>query len=258
MPRATTSTQRIERAVPDRSSLLSREIYECLLREIITGVWAPGQYLSEVKLMQRFQASRTPIREALIHLHKEALLQKGPFKGYVVAEMSLEFIRELFQLRLLLEPAAARLAARNPLADGVVKTIETLQHKLQKAVRSSNSYPQFLQISELDCDFHKAIGEAGGNRRLAKLIDDIMNQMRRFQCGCFQNRPWLSDTFEEHATILEAIKLRDPPKAEHLMLQHIRQSIARIKELLLGALQGADFLQQATKGEGFLRFPGSE
>jgi len=250
MTRATALVQRTERSAPDKSSLLSQEIYECLLREIIAGVMAPGQYLSEVNLSQRFQASRTPVREALIHLHKEALLEKGPFnskdfKGYVVAEMSLESIRELFQLRLLLEPAAAKLAARNSRAEEVLKKIQALQEEMQEAVESSNGYQQFLQISELDCDFHKAIGEACGNRRLAKLIAEIMNHFRRFQCGCFKNRPWLSDTFEEHATILEAIKLRDPPEAEHFMLQHIRQSIARIKELSFGPLDNSDFLQEA-------------
>ena len=242
MIRATALMQRIERSAPDKSSLLPKEIYECLLREIITGVMAPGQYLSEVNLTQRFQASRTPVREALIHLHKEALLQKGPFKGYVVAEMSLGSIREIFQLRLLLEPAAAKRAARNSTGYTVIKKIQTLQQRMQEVIGLSNGYQQFLQISELDCDFHKAIGEASGNRRLAKLIAEIMNQIRRFQCGCYQNRPWLSDTFEEHTTILDAIKFPDPPKAEHLMLQHIRQSITRTKELSLGALGSTDFL----------------
>jgi len=242
--RATVLAHRTERSASDKSSQLSQEIYECLLSEIIAGVMAPGQYLSEVNLSQRFEASRTQVREALIHLHKEALLEKGPFKGYVVVEMSLESIRELFQLRLLLEPAAAKLAARNSKADRTLKKIQALQERMQEAVVASKGYQQFLQISELDCGFHKAIGEACGNRRLAQLIMEIMNQLRRFQCG-FKNRPWLSATIEEHTTILDAIKLRDPPKAEQFMLHHIQQSIARIKELSFGPLHNLDSLQGA-------------
>jgi Bacterial regulatory proteins, gntR family len=59
------------------------------------GKLHPGEYLSEFVLLERFHGSRTPIRETLIHLYKEGLLQKGRFKGYVTAEMSIETLKEL-------------------------------------------------------------------------------------------------------------------------------------------------------------------
>jgi len=70
-----------------KPSSLARDIYKSLLQEITVGAIRPGEYLSEMSLVERFRASRTPIREALIHLHKEGLLQRGPYRGYQVTEV---------------------------------------------------------------------------------------------------------------------------------------------------------------------------
>ena len=212
------------------------EIYNLLLREIISGAIAPGSYLSEVSLVERLNASRTPIREALIHLFKEGLLQKGPFKGYVVASMSLDTIRELFELRLLLEPAAARLAARNPSARQIIQQLEETHLSMQQAKDRARTFQDFLEVSEMDSHFHKSIAEASGNKKMAKVISEIMNQFERFHSNCYQSSPWVSSTLAEHKSVLKAIRTGDPNEAERLMLLHIRKAIDRAKELSLGML----------------------
>jgi len=230
------ANRRKRKVSPVKPGSLVKEVYNFLLREIISGAIAPGSYLSEVSLVERFHASRTPIREALIHLYKEGLLQKGPFKGYVVASMSLDSIRELFELRLLLEPAAARLAARNPGARKIIEQLEQAHVRMQRAEAQVRSFQDFLSLSEMDTHFHKSIAEASGNKKMAKVISEIMNQFERFHSNCYQNSPWVSSTLSEHKNLLKAIGSGDPAKAEQLMLLHIRNAIERAKELSLGML----------------------
>ena len=91
-----------------------RPIYEALKEEIMLGVIKPGDLLPEVEIAQRFGSSRAPVREALIHLFKEGFLRSADYKGYSAPDISMQELKELFQVRLMVEPPAAELAALNP------------------------------------------------------------------------------------------------------------------------------------------------
>ena len=214
---------------------LVRDIYESLLLEITLGAIRPGEYLSEMSLVERFGASRTPIREALVHLHKEGLLQRGPHRGYRVTEVSLESVRELFELRLILEPAAAKMAARNASSKSLAGLTE-IGRKMEEALPSQQS----AEANSLDATFHIAVANASGNKKLATIITEVMNQLRRFHADCYKRSPWLSHTFQEHQKVLEAIKSGNSAAAERSMAGHVRHAIDRAKELSLGGLADDD------------------
>jgi DNA-binding GntR family transcriptional regulator len=233
--------RQVKRFPQEKPASLVEEIYEILMAEIITGELHPGEFLSELTLLERFRASRTPIREALIHLYKEGLLQKGRFKGYVIAEMSIETVRELYQLRLLLEPAAAKLAARNPQARHHCENLNQIHARMQEQVSEVIKVEDILELSELDANFHKSIGEASGNKKLAKFIAEIMNQVRRVYCGCYQNKEWDMKTLQEHKVILDAVKVHDHRKAERHMFQHLKMAFGRAKEISMGTFGDGDF-----------------
>ena len=200
------------------------------------GEIRPGEYLSEMSLVERFHASRTPIREALVHLHKEGLLQRGPHRGYQVAEVSLESVRELFELRLILEPAAAKMAARNASSTTTLAELTEIGRKMEEALQSRQS----VEVNNLDVIFHMAVADASGNKKLATIITEVMNQLRRFHADCYVRSPWLSDTVHEHQKVLEAIKSGNSAGAEQSMARHISHAIDRAKELSLGGLGEAD------------------
>jgi DNA-binding GntR family transcriptional regulator len=225
-----------------RTSLVDK-IYESLLGEIITGVVPPGCYLSESSLADRFKASRTPVREVLIHLYKEGFVQKGPSKGFVVSHLSLESIRELFFLRLLLEPAAAKLAARNPASKQPCAELERVHIRMQEQMKQKVDFYNILELDDLDCGFHTFVAQASRNKRLGACISDIMNQFRRVYCGSYQeHQTWDSETLEEHKSILAAIREQDPSSAEQRMLHHLRKSIARVRTLFADMLGDDDLL----------------
>jgi DNA-binding GntR family transcriptional regulator len=213
------------------------EIYQVLTSEIVTGRLRPGEYLSEGTLLERFHASRTPIREALIHVYKEGLLQKGPFKGYVVSQMSLENVRELYQIRRLLEPGAARLAAKNLRSENDCERLEEICDRMQQCFTKVTKFQDTLHLSELDGEFHRSIAESSKNKQLAKFISEVLILFRRVHYASYQNRGWDSETLLEHRAILEAIKIRDERASEQLMLKHLGLSLKRIvKELSMDPL----------------------
>jgi DNA-binding GntR family transcriptional regulator len=204
------------------------------------GAIRPGEYLSEMSLVERYRASRTPIREALIHLHKEGLLQRGPYRGYQVTEVSLESVRELFQLRSILEPAAARMAARNVSATKPLAELTEISRRMEEVLQGQTDYAQSMEVSNLDVAFHIAVAKASGNKKLATIITEVMNQFRRFHADCYVRSPWLSDTCHEHRKVVDAIKSASSSQAERLMAEHIRHAVDRAKELSLGGLGGTD------------------
>ena len=109
--------------------LLADRIYEELKAEIVSCRYKPGASLTEVELANKFNVSRTPIREVCNRLLKEDLLQSIPYKGYIISPLSLQDLHELYQIRAILEPHAAESAARNPSP----RFIEGLRANLEEA-----------------------------------------------------------------------------------------------------------------------------
>ena len=97
-----------------QSRLLADRIYEQLKADIIRCKYQPGVSLTEIEMANKFNVSRTPIREVCNRLLKEDLLHSIPYKGYIVSPINLQDLHELYQIRLVLEPYAAEMAARNP------------------------------------------------------------------------------------------------------------------------------------------------
>lgn len=216
------------RRLPKKSlASLTERIYESMLRNIITGEIAQGEFLSEVKLAEEFEVSRTPVREACIHLYKEGLLRVAPHKGYMVTEISLDEIRELYQLRQILEPEAAAMAALSELGPDFARKMAALLGEERSLVRSIPTYETYLQLSGLEYNFHHGIAKASGNNKLAKFMSEIMNHFRRFYYLVFGRSPWLDVSFEEHQEILEAINSRDPSRARHLISEHVKKGAER-------------------------------
>src|SRR5258706_16309581 len=92
---------------------LSVSIYQSLKNEILRGAIRPGESLLELQLAKRFDCSQSPVREACLHLYNEGLLKASPYKGYTVTEITMKEIKELYQLRLIVECAAVEMAAQN-------------------------------------------------------------------------------------------------------------------------------------------------
>jgi DNA-binding GntR family transcriptional regulator len=207
-------------AVPDGSSIQGRVIAE-MRRRIISGEVAPDVALSEVALAEEFGVSRTPVREALKQLQTEGLVETRPRVGTFVTTPSRREITEMFEMKELLEGAAARLLAQR----GRVPELERLQENLREA-DAAVGRGDTARYAELVEEFHDLLIAGSDNGKLEAHYRTLMNQLsyaRLVATSLRQpGRPAQSD--REHHRVVELIEAKDGDSAERVMRAHVRAS----------------------------------
>lgn len=210
-----------------QSRLLADQIYDQLKTDIITCKYHPGDSLTEIELATKFKVSRTPIREVCNRLMKEDLLQSIPYKGYIVSPVKLQDLHDLYQIRIVLEPYAAELAAQKA-TPALIKELKGLIKAAHK-----NEKQGFLRFIDADLEFHNKIAQASGNKRLARIMADLRNQIERLVYMIYEHYgPYKHVGFDEHEDILHAIERGEPELARKLMTKHIQNYQTRAVDAL--------------------------
>lgn len=200
--------------------------YSHLRGAILTGSLLPGARISEPGLAQELGISRTPVREALQRLAQEGLVELLPGKGARVRVLSAEEVREVYDVRALLEGEAAALAAQNA-TEAELDRLERLLQVLEALPKEA--YAQQMQV---DFDFHTALVEAAHNKTLARIYADLRSSLtlvRSFQ----QTQSQHPKTRQQHQAILSALKARNPAEAAEAARAHVRY----FRDLVLQSLQ---------------------
>ncbi|POX42405.1 GntR family transcriptional regulator [Streptomyces sp. Ru73] len=203
-----------------RTSMQARVAGE--LREmIISGELQPGAGLSEMALSETFGVSRTPIREALKQLQIEGLVEVRPRVGTFVAEPSRREITELFQMKELLEGAAARLLALR----GRVPEVDRLEDTMRQADEAVHA-GDADRYAELVHEFHELIVIGADNSKLDAHYRTLMNQLAytRLVRTSLMQPGRLSESDHEHHRVLDLILAKDGDGAERVMREHVRRS----------------------------------
>lgn len=195
---------------------------------IMKGDLAPGTRISEVLLAKTFGISRGPLREAIRRLEGRGLLERIPHVGARVVTISVDDLREVFDIREALEGMACRLAAER-MADSEIEAIEAVleQHGDDAALRAGEAYYQ----QPGDYDFHYRIAQGAKNRRIVELLCGEMYHLiriYRFRAGAVPGRA--PRALDEHLRILAALRARDGVLAETLMREHIRRARALLEQ----------------------------
>ncbi|MFZ3572617.1 GntR family transcriptional regulator [Streptomyces sp. BH097] len=206
---------------PLTQTSMQAKVAEELRRMIISGELPPRSSLSEMTLSQTFGVSRTPIREALKQLQIEGLVEVRPRVGTFVAVPSRREITELFQMKELLEGAAARLLAFR----GNVPEVERLAANMSaadEAVRAGDSE----QYEKLVHDFHELIMVGADNSKLEAHYRTLMNQLAyaRLVRTSLSQPGRLTESDHEHHRVLDLIRAKDGDGAERVMREHVRRS----------------------------------
>lgn len=195
---------------------LAERAYQSVKAAILSLSLRPGQPLVETAIGQQLHISKTPVRDALRKLEKEGLVVFYPYKGFYVAPVSRDDVREVYYLRRLLEGAAAREAARTmseeQLAEG-----EHLLELAEEALRRGDE----AACSELGNEFHKFIVQAVRNRRLEALVDNLSEHQGRFSRLVFGIPGRMEKSMAEHRRILDALRKGDESGAEAAVHAHI-------------------------------------
>jgi DNA-binding GntR family transcriptional regulator len=197
------------------------QAYREIRRMIVGGELPPGAKVVVRVLAERLKLSPTPIKAALAGLERDGFLLSIAHRGYFVPEVAMQDMREIYELREVLDGVAARNAAALPDPRTFVEaTLRPLYEEQRRLVREESGHG----YSDVDVAFHRALWHAAGNDRLARFMDNISGQLR-FGSGSSSRLPGRTgEALTEHAAIMEAVARGDADLAERLSREHVRNA----------------------------------
>ena len=203
-----------------RKRTLTEEAYEVIKRGIQRGEIGEGAFLSEGEVRRKYGIGRTPFREACNRLHHEQLLEVVPRRGYLVSEISFRAVREMFEVRLILEGVIAELAALRRTAEDA-EELERLAQRTWSSTASKNSPEEMVKANTR---FHLCIARMAQNRELLRLVTGILDRTERLSyLELRSTQVRRADIQCLHRSIVEAIRKKDPVAAREAMVSDIAQ-----------------------------------
>ena len=204
----------------DPVASLRDQIGEALSTAIISGELSPGTLVSVPTLAAQFSVSATPVREAMLDLEQRGFVTSVRNKGFRVTEVSEKDLREIIEIRQLLE-----LSAMRELADGF--PIETMPRwrALADEISVHADNANLTGFIERDRDFHLGLLALHGNARLVGLVRELRQQTRMVNLARMARSPKLSVSAHEHHVMLDLLEKRDRAQLEDLVILHLSHVI---------------------------------
>jgi DNA-binding GntR family transcriptional regulator len=205
-------------------------VYENLKKRIISHALSPGEPLNESVLTKELGISKTPIREALQQLEKEGFIENVPGKGSFVSRISVQDIREICEIREILEcEVIRRVASRGDLNK---LEAEAIGKKFESSGADGNMTPRSYFRAGLQ--IHNFVFEAFGNKRLLEFYKRLQEHIERMRLYFFKqvHQERSEQSFKEHLEILNALIAQDPERAEKAMKNHLQNSVEYQKKVI--------------------------
>jgi len=190
----------------------------------------PGQRLNEQHLCQALQVGRTPLREAINRLVAENLVIAQPNRGFTIRDVDPDEIAQLFEMREVVESAAAVMAVERA-TDADLQTLRDAWQQVLKNYRLADAEELLRQ----DVIFHAKVAQLSRNQPMARLVADINERVYLVRWAALQTEMRKS-TFDEHAQIVEALIARDGATAAALMRAHIKQRTHALRRAIADGL----------------------
>lgn len=205
--------------------LLRDDIYTTLRQNILSLKLAPGSELREQLLAEEFSVSKSPVREALLRLEQERLVEIMSRQGYRVAPISISDAQDMYSFRIVLEAACAIEAARRATKEQLAALDDFRTHSKV----GGNS--AFINRNR---EFHCLLFEMTGNMRMSTVARDLIEQMDRMTRISIRAMPDHdpSHLVQEHSEIIDALQKRDGRKAAKLLRDHVLAASKRVLKAL--------------------------
>lgn len=206
----------------ENKSPTADRVYQAIRQMVAAGRFAKGEVISEVRLSNELEVSRTPVREAVRRLVGENVLEVTQ-NGLRFYSPSLDDLAEVYYMRAILEGSAARLAAAN----GGVTLAKKLRLLLEEA-RPLLEIDGHEEFSRINGEFHGAINTASGNRRIQETLSSLNGMIVRYRRLSLMFPDHLTRSFEDHRRIVELFEDCQPEAVEAMVRDHIFRAGARI------------------------------
>ncbi|MBA7482085.1 HTH-type transcriptional repressor RspR [subsurface metagenome] len=203
--------------------LLNQKVYRVLKESIIKGFLEPGTKLLENKIAEEMQVSRTPVREAMQKLVAEGFVKTAPNQTMVVTKVSPEDVKEVLQIRGVLEGLAARIAAK--------KINRQEMDELENFVTQMSLHVTKKDLSsycKVDDEFHNLILNICGNKWIIQIRDNLGSFIYRFRIKSLSVPGRLKCSLEEHQAIMESLKKHNSEEANKLSQIHMENTVINI------------------------------
>ena len=205
--------------------------YEKIYQKIVTLDFEPGQHLEEKQLIERLEMGRTPIREALLRLVGEHIVESQPGRGYIVRPITLQNIKATFEMMKILETGVVSLAVRQN-ADPFLAKMEKAGAAVKAAIKDGNP----LDLVAANHDFHQYYARCSHNEYLVRGISQIRNEAKRLSYLSYANEvdPGISlgdhynSVIHEHDVIINCLRDKNSELLKETILEHIKAFQRRI------------------------------
>jgi DNA-binding GntR family transcriptional regulator len=210
--------QKIER------TFIRQEAYLKIRDWILDGTFAPGVQLKDKELAERLGVSRTPIREALLRLEDEGLVQTKPNCATLVSPIDFDSAFHLYSIVWTLEPLALSQAFES-ITDSHIQQMRDANERFLKKIKGGDR----LAALNADSDFHSIYIKLSKNKELEKMITEIKQKLKRLDLHYFEKVKDAAVSYEEHAKIIDALRNRDLDLALNAVTNNWKNSFARFK-----------------------------
>lgn len=221
------STSRLSSAGLKAKSQPQR-VYERIKDMILTSELQPGAYVLHEELSERLGVSRTPVREALIRLEQEGLVENRPRHGVRALPVSTNDMRDIYQILAALESTAARTVAERGLDPSSLAQLKQAVDDMDKALMQDD----LDAWVNADSRFHRLLVEFSGNARLIGIVATVVDQSHRVRLLTLRLRPKPTASNRDHRAVVEAIRKRRPDVAGEVHYQHRKKNGEMLIQIL--------------------------
>ncbi|MGL5448660.1 MAG: GntR family transcriptional regulator [Rhabdaerophilum sp.] len=207
----------------------SERAYRGLKQLILNNEIAAGSQMLELEAAARLGMSRTPVREAMVRLEQEGMVELRSRHGMRVLPISADALAEIYDILTALEGMAAEMAARKGADTAELAALQHAVDEMEEALAADD----LKSWSQADARFHRLLVELAGNRRLATIVEQVSDQAHRARLTTLRLRPKPVGSNRDHAALVQAIRDRDPVRARDIHEQHRR----RAADMLVGLVR---------------------
>ncbi|MEY3873115.1 MAG: hypothetical protein RLZZ296_2110 [Pseudomonadota bacterium] len=209
-----------------RDTSLAKLVRDDMLGLILKGVLIPGQRINEPDVAARLGVSRVPVREALRELESSGLVVARKHSGVFVRQLAAPEIRDLYQMRALLDGFAGRQVAQRTHLDNV-----TLIHLLDDSIAAMQDAASQHDVQRYygeNLRFHWAIVEAAGNQSLTETYRGIVQKLHVSRLQNLAHDASMQESITEHMDIASALRQGDPERCNKLLTEHVDDAHSRL------------------------------
>ena len=203
------------------------QAYAAIRRRILDNIYAPGLQILEGTLAAELALSRTPVREALIRLANEGLVEVIPRHGMRVLPVSANDMRDIYVVLAALESAAAELVARRRPSDAELRPLVDATREMARALKADD----LDAWAAADERFHQGLVELAGNRTLIDAVARVGDRVHRARMFTLRLRPKPINSTQEHMALLERIRAGDDAGAVDVNRRHRERASRELLEI---------------------------